>query len=233
MFYYDAHCHIQSSARIAKAINAGIQWFICNGTHPDNWEAVLSLAERFPTVIPCLGVHPWFIDDLPNDWLTILDERLSSNPLLMIGEIGLDGTRPDLPRQAEIFENCLKLAQKHQRPVHIHGHKAWFLVAQLLKCFPDVVCLVHRYTGNEQQTRQFEPLDNVYFSVMSRKPTTFLPKDKILIESDAPDGIHYSEKIIALIERLNLDAEQLCCNFQAFAKRFTPLDNLINQTTAE
>ena len=91
------------------------------------------------------------------------------------------------------FENCLKLAQKHQRPVHIHGHKAWFLVAQLLKCFPDVVCLVHRYTGNEQQTRQFEPLDNVYFSVMSRKPTTFLPKDKILIESDAPDGIHYSE----------------------------------------
>lgn len=233
MFYYDAHCHIQTPTRIKKAMQAGIQWFVCNGTHPDNWDGVLSLAKQFSSVIPCLGVHPWFIDNLPKDWFIILDKHLMENPLLMVGEIGLDTTRPDLSRQAEIFENCLKLAQKHQRPVHIHGYKTWDMVAHVLKCFPDVICLLHRYTGNEIQTRHFESMENMYFSVMTHKPTTFLPKDKILIESDAPDGIRYSEKIISMIDRLNLDAERLCINFKSYAKRFSPLDYLINKTTKD
>ncbi len=216
MFYFDAHCHMISEQLLNEAAERGIAYLICNATKTDNWEEVYALSEQIDGIYPCIGVHPWFIDEIRSDWLIKMQLMLEKYPDLMIGEIGLDGTRPNLPRQAYIFENCLKMAQKYTRPVHIHGYKAWQNIINILACYPSVTCLFHRFAGSECEARKLSAVCNAYFSVMTHKPTTFLPADRILVESDSPDGLHHPSKIIELVERLGLDKEQLATNFQNF-----------------
>lgn len=216
MFYYDAHCHLQIKTRLEKAKEAGVKYFIVNSTHPDNWERVCQLAKERNDVLPCLGVHPWFVQNLPICWMSILGKILHENPQIMIGEIGLDATYPDLPYQADIFEKCLKLAQIYKRPVHIHGHKAWAHVINILKCFPGTVCLIHRFSGPEIHAQRLLEFKNVYFSLMNPRAASFIPVDRILVESDSPGGTKYIENVIETGNRCGCGWEQLDHNFLNF-----------------
>lgn len=216
VFYFDAHCHVLPLKQMKRSADAGVSYFICNATQPNDWLPVIDLAGQVTGVYPCVGVHPWFIDTLPSDWQIQMQLLLEKHPSLMIGEIGLDGTKPCLTKQAEIFETCLKLARQYKRPVHIHGHKAWVHILDILTCFPDVQCLFHRFSGSEVQARQLSDVTNAYFSVMTAKPLRYLPSDRILIESDSPDGLHKPIRVVELAERLGLDWFQLNQNFCSF-----------------
>ena len=64
-------------------------------------------------IIPSIGIHPWYLIDLPDDYLQIMEKYLVENSNLQIGEIGLDyakmlKTKED---QKNIFENQLNLAE--------------------------------------------------------------------------------------------------------------------------
>ncbi len=222
MFYFDAHCHLLPVRQLIKAAQAGVIYFICNATHPGNWEEVQALSQQVPGVYPCIGVHPWFIDNLKPDWQIKMQLMLEKYPQMMIGEIGLDGKRGDLPYQAEIFQKCLKMAKIYNRPVHIHGYKAWQNIADILACCPQVTCLFHRFTGNEILVRRLMHVSNAYFSVMSGKSLAGIPSDRVLVETDSPDGLHKPVKIIEMVKNLNLDKTQLAENFNRFVGSFNP-----------
>ncbi len=222
MFYFDAHCHILSARQLIKASQSGVSYFICNATSPENWEDVYALSEKVSGVYPCIGVHPWFIEDLRPDWQIKMQLMLEKYPHLMIGEIGLDGNRPNLTRQAEVFEICLKMARIYKRPVHIHGYKAWQHIADILACYPQVPCLFHRFTGSEALVRRLLNVSDAYFSIMSGKSVLNIPVDKLLVETDSPDGLRKPIKVIELVEDLNLDKKQLADNFSRFVGSFNP-----------
>lgn len=226
MFYFDAHCHILPLKQMERSVTGGVSYFICNATKPDDWQSVIDLAQQVEGVYPCIGVHPWFIDELSGDWMIQMQLLLEKYPSLMIGEIGLDGTRPHLTKQAEIFETCLKLARQYKRAVHIHGYKAWVNILNILVCFPDISCLFHRFSGSEVQARYLSKMVNAYFSVMTSKPLRYLPADRVLIESDSPDGLHKPIRVIELAERLGLNWEQLDYNFCSFIGRAMPFKGL-------
>jgi TatD DNase family protein len=109
---FDAHAHLQdagladgSAGVLERARAAGVQRVVVNGTTPRDWTAVSALAARWPEVAPAYGVHPWFLRDLPEDWMDDLAQRLTDNPAATVGEIGLDfAIEPrDIALQESIF----------------------------------------------------------------------------------------------------------------------------------
>ncbi len=216
MFYFDAHCHIQKKSQFVAAQQKQIEYFVVNSTHPNNWEEIHVAAQEMPSIFPCFGVHPWYVNHLPHDWVLVLSNYLSKNPYAMVGEIGLDATKPYLLRQGEVFECCLKLAQTYQRPVHIHGYKAWSDIADILSCYPDTVFLLHQFYAEKTIARRFLEFKNAYFSVMTRRIAAFIPPERLLIESDSPDKDRRPEHVIKTAEKVGCDWKQLDQNFINF-----------------
>lgn len=226
MFYFDAHCHVLPLDQMIQSQKQGIDYFVCNATRPSDWEAVCDIASRVEGVYPCIGIHPWYVDHLESDWRIKMQLLLKKYPSMMIGEVGMDGKKENMSRQSEIFEICLKMARRYQRPVHIHGYKVWPVIVDILKCYPDVTCLFHRFTGSAAQVKQLINMTNCYFSVMTEKPIQFIPPERLFIESDSPDGLHKPKRVIELAARFNLDWLQLDQNFCDFVGDFMPMKGI-------
>jgi len=116
-----------------------------------------------------------------------------------IGEIGLDRWIPDhdTPRQEDAFLFQLRLAAEFRRPVTIHCLKSWGRLLELLQeQKPPCGFLLHSYGGPAEMIPAFTAL-GAYFSISGyfahprkarqREVFRLIPRDRLLIETDAPD----------------------------------------------
>lgn len=204
--FFDAHNHLQDErlessleSIIAEYQRQGVARVVVNGSHPSDWGVVARLASSYSCISPSFGVHPWYINDLPKDWLGELSGYLDAFPA-GVGEIGIDGWRDgfDQGLQEEIFVRQLKLAAQRNLPASIHGLKRWGRLLELLKLNPrpERGFLLHSYGGSAEMIPAFVAL-GAYFSCpgayfkrgRERKLEVFksVPLDRLLVETDAPD----------------------------------------------
>ena len=99
--YIDAHCHTENIPAISAIVNSA---------KIADWGRVSELSKNGP--YGAIGVHPWYVSDLPNNWGRLLEKYLLENPQLMVGEIGLDKHKPNMDFQMSVFEHQLKIAHK-------------------------------------------------------------------------------------------------------------------------
>ena len=210
MTYIDAHCHLLKESEISNAHLVGVEKIMLNSTCPDNWEKVINSKG----VIPCIGIHPWYIKDTKWDWAERMEKMLAENPHQQVGEIGLDKLKPDFARQKQIFLTQLKLAQKYHRVASIHCVRAWGEMMPLLRPFKkDTRMLFHGFSGDKIVVG-FLADSMSYFSVHNDKKIPLIPADKLLIESDAPDGMDTPVALPFLYQQIGVDANQVCANFE-------------------
>jgi TatD DNase family protein len=77
---------------VGEMKDAGITGCVVNATREDDWDAVAALAREFPGfVFPAYGIHPWHADAARESWEERLRERLLSDPMSSVGEVGVDG----------------------------------------------------------------------------------------------------------------------------------------------
>lgn len=209
--YIDAHCHLKNicnySDDLEKLISQGICGFICNAENPDNWDNILTLTQQYNNVYGCVGVHPWYIGSLQDDWVRDMQELLNKNSRLMIGEVGLDKNYPDLELQESIFMAQLELAIELNRPIHIHCVGAWDKMLRILKTYKGCVEL-HAFSASDEILKQLLKKDNVFFSysaaVLDSGRQKLLevvkntPADRILVESDTKSPLI----IIDIVKRI-------------------------------
>jgi TatD DNase family protein len=205
--WFDAHNHLQDSRLAGKADvwlpaleNLPIGRAVVNGTSESDWHAVAALAARHPWVIPSFGLHPWKVGAETHHWVSVLKDFLTAHPTAGVGEIGLDRwIQPhDLPAQIRVFKTQLELAAELERPASIHCLRAWGALHEILSQSRLPACgfLLHAYGGPVEMIRDFESL-GAYFSfspaflhpAKAGKRNLFLriSKDRILVETDAPD----------------------------------------------
>ncbi|KAG2574186.1 cut9-interacting protein scn1-like [Panicum virgatum] len=94
---FDAHCHLQdprvaavAPALIRAAAASGVARFAVNGTSEEDWHLVKRMAEDHPAVVPCFGLHPWWVPERSSDWMNSLRRFFDETPEAAVGEIGLD-----------------------------------------------------------------------------------------------------------------------------------------------
>jgi TatD DNase family protein len=204
MTVYDSHNHLQRFADPARIIaemrDAGVAGCVVNGTGEDDWDDVARLAETFPDFVqPAFGLHPWKAHLRTDKWLRVLEGFLDRFPNASIGECGLDGwvTEPSLEIQRDAFLPQLALARERALPVTIHALKAWGpLFAAFEQEKPPEKFLLHSFGGSPELVKRLADL-GAWFSfsgyfLQPRKAKVVeafktVPRDRLLVETDAPD----------------------------------------------
>ena len=204
--FIDVHTHLHDSRIIEdlpdivlRAQDAGVETIATCATMEENFGLTVQVSERFSCVVPCLGVHPWFLDTLTPDWVEYLGQLLEKIPA-GVGETGLDFMDKDADRdlQLEVFETHLALACELNRPINIHVRKAWDAIVKILKHHGPLTAggVIHSYSGSADLVPVLEKF-NLYisFSGSVTRPNAkkvvqalgAVSMDRIVFETDAPD----------------------------------------------
>lgn len=206
MKYYDAHNHLQDerfegrqSELMAACVQVGVRRMVVNGSSEADWSQVSALAQQYPQVLASFGYHPWYISERTPEWESVLERFLDQVPSA-IGEIGLDRWKPGLPYdgQEEVFIKQMHLAAERNLPVSIHCLRAWGRLRDLLAVNPRPSCgfLLHSFGGPMELVTPLARL-GAYFGFpgyfarankeRQRQVFRTIPRDRLLIETDAPD----------------------------------------------
>jgi TatD DNase family protein len=209
----DTHCHLDSpafdadrDAVLARARAAGVAAIVVPAVGPATWEPLLAYAAAHPGVHAALGIHPQLLPELdPREddrHLARLDALLAGGGAVAVGECGLDGPAAagaPLARQRAVLAAHLDLARRHGLPVLVHCLRAHGPLLELLAARPGPVAgVLHSYSGSAEQVRDYAR-HGLAFSFAgpvtyenARRPLAAVravPRDRLLIETDAPDQV--------------------------------------------
>lgn len=205
----DSHCHLtfpelfeQRDEVLARANDAGVKQLVNICTSHRDAEQARSLYADQHQIYFVVGLHPHEAKNGVEELPAIRSLVTGSNPfprLVGIGEMGLDYHYDFSPRDDQViaFRAQLELATELDLPVVIHARAAESEACDILNEYPSVRdrAVFHCYSGPVDVARKI--LDNGYWIsftgiVTFKKSTdiqevaTFVPDDRIMVETDAP-----------------------------------------------
>jgi TatD DNase family protein len=203
----DTHCHLDlpifdqdRDPILSRCKHSGINRIVIPGIDAGGWNGLLDLCERKTGLYPTLGLHPVYINKHHQNDIISLEEHVSNNQLIAIGEIGLDYYVSELDRdlQQEYFEAQLTIAKNAGLPVLLHVRKSHDKVLSTLKRIKVIGGIAHAFNGSVQQAQQYIDLGFMLgFGGMLtyekakkiRRLSKALSLDNIVLETDAPDMV--------------------------------------------
>jgi TatD DNase family protein len=201
----DTHCHLDDPALLSRlpevlaaAAQARVARIIVPGVGPDGWPAIAALAREVKRVHAAFGLHPMHACLSTSGLLADLARILPG--AVAVGEIGLDYTLPEVPReiQQEAFRGQLRLAAGQGLPVLIHCRRAFQDLLRILReeGVERVGGVMHAFSGSPEIAWECVRL-GLYISVAGTvtyenavRPLEVVRQislDHILLETDAPD----------------------------------------------
>jgi TatD DNase family protein len=208
----DTHCHLDISdfdldrtQVLNRCRELGVSKVIIPAIESHTWSKVLELCDSETHLYPALGLHPVFLEQHQLDDIKSLEEILSKNRPIAIGEIGLDFYIKELDQnqQTKIFEQQLVIAKNHNLPVILHVRKAHDQVLQLLKKIKVKGGFCHAFNGSLQQAEKYTELGfklgfggtlTYENSTKIHKLAKELSIEAIVLETDAPDMVVESHR---------------------------------------
>jgi len=208
----DTHCHLDKAefdrdrtAVLERARDAGVEVLLVPATGPGGWDGALELARATPGVHAGLGIHPQILPETdPRDddrLLAELEERLRRGGAVAVGECGLDGPTAaagaPMDRQLAVLDGQLAIARRLGLPVMLHALRAHEPLLALLERegLPSGGVL-HSFSGSAELVPPFARL-GLHFAFAgpatyprAKKPLAAaraVPRERLLLESDAPD----------------------------------------------
>lgn len=204
----------------------GIQRIIVPSIAPKNWQKVLELSTynkaiplpSFSSIsnknndekshgascqlFPCLGIHPWFLNDLDESVLAQLTSLVAkyADNIVAIGEAGIDKViaqnHNNLDKQITFFEHQLSLSNQYNLPIIVHHRRSHDIITPLLKKHKPKACgVIHAFSGSYQEAKNYIDLgfklgiggtityDRAQKTIKAIKK---LPRESLLLETDAP-----------------------------------------------
>jgi TatD DNase family protein len=153
--YIDSHAHITARGFdgdradvLARAFDAGVSYVVNPATNLDDSRRALELAEQYPQVYACVGIHPHEASSATDQVLSTIEE-LSRHPrVVAIGEIGLDFHYNFSPAdvQERVFRAQLMIARARNLPVVIHTRES---LPQTISIIKEAVAVAPEWRSQE------------------------------------------------------------------------------------
>jgi len=188
-------------AIIENAAAVGVTRQIVTGADVDGSKQALALANQYPGQLwATAGVHPHHAKDYDAAADAILRELAAGEPVVAVGEMGLDYFRnfSSHEEQEFAFDSQLQIAVDVQKPVFLHqrdGHGAFVAVLKNhLDNIPGGVA--HCFTGTKDEMKTYLDM-GLYVGITGwicderrghdlQEAVKYLPKDRVMLETDAP-----------------------------------------------
>lgn len=153
--FIDTHCHlsIEDYEDIDKVIlenrEAGIDKIIISGCSYNSIIESLELSNKYEDIYVTIGFHPDQVQNITNDDIQFLKEKIKNKKVVGIGEIGLDYhySKDFKDKQIQLFEEQLKIAEDLNLPVVIHSRDATLDTINTLKKYK-VRGVIHCFSGS-------------------------------------------------------------------------------------
>jgi len=205
--YFDIHSHLDIAQYdadreevVARLRETGTHT-ITIGTDLASSKRAVALADKYPEIYACIGIHP--VDDLSQSFDEEAFAELVTHPrVVAVGECGMDffhaDKTGDYDRQKSLFLAQIEFAVRHNKPLMIHGRNAEKEIVEFLETLKPVYGdklrgNVHFFAGSPEVAKRFFAIG---FTISFTGVITFTdaydevirsaPLDKILSETDAP-----------------------------------------------
>ncbi len=189
----DAHCHLHEFQDVTIEKICTRYTIVAVSDDEQSSLRTLKLAEKYETVIPCVGIHPWMIDKVTSEeierTLRLCDKAMC------IGEVGLDTkfVPETIDRQREVFVKFVRIARELSLPINLHCAGTWQEVYDIVMKYDIDKAIFHWYTG------PLELVDKIvnhgfYISInpavkiqkKHQEVARRVPLSSLLLESDGP-----------------------------------------------
>ncbi|MCY1714412.1 TatD family hydrolase [Caproiciproducens galactitolivorans] len=201
---FDSHAHYDDKSfdsdrdtLLEELPNRGICNLINCGADLSSSRASVELAGKYPYIYAAVGIHPECAKDAPADYLQQMEELVTKEKVVAVGEIGLDyHFEENAPKNVQkvLFENQILLAQKAGLPIIVHDRDAHGDTMELLrKRKPKGV--VHCFSGSVEMAEEcirlglYIGLGGAVTFKNARVPVAVaaaIPLDRMLMETDCP-----------------------------------------------
>jgi TatD DNase family protein len=146
------------------------------------------------------GVHPHHAADYSDESDALIRDLTKKDAVVAVGECGLDYFRNFSPREDQLraFERQLLIAKESGLPVFLHQRDAHDDFVELLEpALPDLSrAVAHCFTGEGESLREYIAM-GLYIGITGwicderrgqhlHDIVSFIPDDRLLIETDAP-----------------------------------------------
>ena len=202
----DSHCHLDHeplhqnlNAVIKRSKDVGITKLLTICTNLDSFENIKKIINLDPIIFGTFGIHPHETDKNIISKDNIIQNSKYSKKIIGIGETGLDFyyNNSDKKNQIKSFTNHIEACADLKKPLIVHSRSAENETFDILNKYKDfdIKILMHCFTGSQDFAKRLLDL-NCYFSASGiitfknssdlRDTFSFIPNDKIIIETDSP-----------------------------------------------
>jgi TatD DNase family protein len=202
----DSHAHLgwdsfkeDRQEVIERAFARGVCQIVQAGVDFKSFPENLALAEQYPNIWNCVGLHPHEARHWGADSADQIRNAFRHPSVVAIGECGLDFFYNHSERQSQlqVFREQVRLSRELGRPLVIHTRDAWDETFQILheEGKGELKGVFHCFTGGPAQMGEIEKLDfYVSFSgILTFKRATdiqaaarLVGAARLLVETDCP-----------------------------------------------
>lgn len=201
--FVDTHCHLNFSQfnddraeMLMRAHQVGVSHVVVPGVTAASWDMQRDFAKRYAHWFNAFGLHPYFIDQHLPEHVALLRVALSKGDAVAVGEIGLDATCNDMPKQRDLLLSQLDMAVEFELPVILHHRKT---LDELLKHIRERKLhrgVVHAFSGSEQQAMAWVEqgfklgvggVITYSRAQKTRRAIAEVPLKALVLETDSPD----------------------------------------------
>lgn len=202
---FDSHAHYDDEAfnedrdMVLLGLNdRGVIGVLNCGASIEGARMSVELSNKYDFVYAAVGIHPEHADTVNQETINELRSLAQNLKVRAIGEIGLDyyyEENPGREIQRAALRLQMKLANELNLPVVIHDRDAHSDTLDILKEFPEVIGVVHCFSGSVEFAKECLKLGYYigFTGVITFKNAKKIievarevPLDKILVETDCP-----------------------------------------------
>lgn len=153
--FVDTHCHLykeyydnlDSVLKSAKFNEVG--YYINNGCNKESNKEVVDIISKYDNMYGAIGIHPESVLDYKIEDIKYIEDNISNEKIVAIGEIGLDYhySKENKDEQIELFNKQLKIAEENNIPVIVHSRDATMDTINILKKY-NVGGVIHSFSGS-------------------------------------------------------------------------------------